>query len=71
SLSGQKSGDHKIKVTVGGIHSTESTLHVSAPNAITNNKHGAEGEHGVVKTAELTIAPAQGFKSGDNVTLTL
>ncbi|MGV2934522.1 Ig-like domain-containing protein [Providencia sp. AGC89] len=71
SLSGQKSGDHKIKVTVGGIHSTESTLHVSAPNTITNNKHGAEGEHGVVKTAELTIAPAQGFKSGDNVTLTL
>ncbi|MEX9602714.1 MULTISPECIES: invasin domain 3-containing protein [unclassified Providencia] len=71
TLSGQKSGDHKVIVTVGGVKSTGSTLTVSAPSPITRNPGGKSGTHGVVSRAKLTVLPNKNLKSGDTLTLTV
>ncbi|HBO22441.1 MAG TPA: hypothetical protein DD649_06070, partial [Providencia sp.] len=70
TLSGQKSGDHKVIVTVGGVKSAESTLTVTSPTAIANNNSGKKGSRGVVNTAILTVSPSKDLKSGDTLKLT-
>ncbi len=70
TLSGQKSGDHKVIVTVGGVKSTESTLTVSAPVPITINYGGKSGSRGVTSRVALTVSPIKDLKSGDTLMLT-
>ncbi|WP_353243957.1 invasin domain 3-containing protein [Providencia sp.] len=70
TLSGQKSGDHKVIVAVGGVKSTESTLTVSAPVPIAINNSGKSGSRGVINHATLAVSPTKDLKSGDALTLT-
>ncbi len=70
TLSGQKSGVHKIIATVGGVKSTESTLTVSAPSPIAINHGGKPHYRGVVNRATLAISPNNNLKSGGALKLT-
>ena len=70
TLSGQKSGDHKVIVTVGGVKSTESTLTVNAPVPTAVNHGGKSGSHGVMSRVALAVSPAKNLKSGDTLKLT-
>ncbi|EJF7711148.1 inverse autotransporter beta domain-containing protein [Providencia rettgeri] len=62
TLSGQKSGDHEVIVTIGGVKSTGSTLTVDAPMPIAINHGGKSGSRGVIDRATLTVSPHQRVK---------
>ncbi|WP_272518354.1 MULTISPECIES: invasin domain 3-containing protein [unclassified Providencia] len=69
TLSGQKSGDHEVIVTIGGVKSTGSTLTVDAPMPIAVNHGGKSGSRGVIDRATLTVSPIKELKSGDTLQL--
>lgn len=69
TLSGQKSGDHEVIVTIGGVKSTGSTLTVDAPMPIAINHGGKSGSRGVIDRATLTVSPIKELKSGDTLQL--
>ncbi|MBQ0365293.1 invasin domain 3-containing protein [Providencia rettgeri] len=70
TLSGQKSGNQKIIVTVSGVKSTESTLTVSTPVPIAVNHSGKSGSRGVIDHATLSVSPTKDLKSGGTLHLT-
>ncbi|WP_272685415.1 invasin domain 3-containing protein [Providencia sp. PROV130] len=70
TLSGQKSGNQKIIVTVSGVKSTESTLTVSTPVPIAVNHSGKSGSRGVIDHATLSVSPTKDLTSGGTLLLT-